>query len=362
MKILLLCTTSNSIIGFRKGLIEKLQAEGHEIFAAAFDEDNKDLILSRKINFYNVENANRSLNPFKILSLKKRYKKLIKQTNPDVVFTFMLKPNVFGTVAAKKAGVPKIFSMVEGAGDVFINNGVKWKLIRALVCKLYKKAFRCANKVFFLNNDDKNEFVNRKLVEESKCEIVFGIGVDLQKFVYKPMNNTKTFLMIARMLKTKGIIEYCRAARVVKENYPDANFNYVGGEGTVCVSDIQEYIDDGTINYLGTTNDVRPFLEDCSVYVLPSYREGMSVSIMEAEAIGRAIITTDTNGCRDVIIDGKNGFLVPVKDVDSLVEKIEWFLRNGEETEKMGESSRLFAEENFDSVKINEKIYSVIIG
>ena len=360
MKILLLCTTSNSIIGFRKGLIEKLQAEGHEIFAAAFDEDNKDLILSRKINFYNVENANRSLNPFKILSLKKRYKKLIKQTNPDVVFTFMLKPNVFGTVAAKKAGVPKIFSMVEGTGDVFINNGVKWKLIRSLVCKLYKKAFRCANKVFFLNNDDKNEFVNRKLVEESKCEMVFGIGVDIKRFAFTPIKNTKTFLMIARMLKTKGVLEYFEAARKVKEKFPDAIFNYIGAEGTVSIEDVSKYIKNGDVNYLGTTDDVRPFLEETSVYVLPSYREGMSVSIMEAEAVGRAVITTDTNGCRDVIVDGQNGFLVPVGNSERLAEKMIWFLENPNEIENMGKQSRSFAQENFNSVEINEKIYSII--
>lgn len=357
-KLLLLCTTSNSVVGFRKKLIEKLQNENFEVSVIAFDSENKDEIEKRGIRFYSIEDKNRSINPLKILSLKKKYKKLIREIAPDIVFTFMLKPNTFGVLAAKAAGVKKIYSMVEGAGDVFINNSFKWKLIRFVVCHLYKKAFRSAEKVFFLNNDDKKEFIQRKLVKESQCEIVHGIGVDLEKFAFKPLKNQRTFLMVARMLKTKGVLEYCQAARIVKQKYPDAVFNYLGAEGTVKLSDIQEYIDDGSVNYLGTTTNVRPYLEEATAYILPSYREGKSVSIMEAEAVGRAIITKDVPGCRESIVENYNGFFA--NTVNEIAERIFWLIENPDEAVRMGENSRKFAEENFDQNKINQRILDVL--
>lgn len=296
MKAFLLCVTSQSVLTFRRNLIQVLIEKGVDVHVCAFDDDYEARIEELGATFHCIEDKNRSLNPFKVLSLKNKYCKVIKEVKPDVVFTFMVKPNTFGVLAAKKAGVKKIFSMVEGAGDVFINDGLKWKIIRKGVCHLYKKAFRNSQKVFFLNKDDKAEFLRRKLVRETQCEIVHGIGVDLEKFADKPLKNHRTFLMVARMLKTKGVFEYCECARIVKRKYPDAVFNYLGAEGTVKLDDIREYIDDGSIVYLGTTDDVRPYYEDCAAYVLPSYREGMPMSVMEAEAVGRAIIATDVNG------------------------------------------------------------------
>lgn len=360
MKILLICPTSNQIITFRKALIEKFQSEGFEVFTIAFDEENRDIIENRAIKHFCVHGANRSLNPLKILSLKNNYAKIIEQVKPDIVFTFMLKPNIFGVRAAKKCGIKKIFSMVEGAGDVFINNGLKWKAIRSVVCKMYRKSFKSANKVFFLNNDDKEEFVGRKLVKPEQCEVIPGIGVDTEYFAYKPIKNYRTFLMIARMLKTKGVIEYCKAARIVKQKYPDAVFNYLGAEGNIKISNIQEYINDGSINYLGTTKDVRPYLEDCAVYVLPSYREGMPVSIMEAEAVGRAIVSTNVQGCKHTVIDGVNGYLVDKYDVRQTAVKIIYLIENAAEIDKMSKASRYLAEEKFDSNKISEQIIKVV--
>lgn len=353
MKILLITPSSQQVIGFRAKLIETLQNNGADVAVLTFDDEHKAIIEAKHIEFHCVSDKNRSLNPFKVLSLKNKYCKVIKEVKPDVVFTFMVKPNTFGVLAAKKAGVKKIFSMVEGAGDVFINDGLKWKIIRKGVCHLYKKAFRNSQKVFFLNKDDKAEFLRRKLVRETQCEIVHGIGVDLEKFAYKPLKNHRTFLMVARMLKTKGVFEYCECARIVRRKYPDAVFNYLGAEGTVKLDDIREYIDDGSIVYLGTTDDVRPYYEDCAAYVLPSYREGMPMSVMEAEAVGRAIIATDVNGCRDTVKIGYNGFLVPRGDASALSEKIVYCIEHPEETELFGANSRKYAEENFDQKKIN---------
>lgn len=360
MKILLICSKSSAVVGFRKKLIERLQEYGHDIFAIAFDDEHKDIIKEKNIEFYHIADANRSLNPFKILSLSNRYSKIIKQIKPDLVFTFMLKPNIYGVQGAKKAGITNVYSMVEGAGDVFINDGLKWKIIRKFVCYGYKKAFKTSKKVFFLNNDDKAEFIARGLVGEEKCEIVHGIGVDLERFAHKPVKNYTTFLMIARLLKTKGVIEYCEAARAVKKIHPEAIFNLVGPEGTLKQADIQEYIDDGSINYLGPTKDVRPRIEESSIHVLPSYREGLGLVNAEAGAVGRAIITGNTNGTRDTVEDGYNGFLVPIKNSQAIAEKMIYFLENPSEIDRMGKNARAFAEANFDHNRINKKICEII--
>lgn len=358
-KITLIINNSSHIIGFRFNLIQRLKKE-YEVSVIAFDDKYQGDADKMNVKFYCVNANNRSLNLLQNLTIVGKIQKILEDIKPDKVFTFMLKPNTFGVFAAKKAGVKDIYSMVEGAGDPFINSGLKWTIIRSVVCALYKKAFKFSKKVFFLNKDDKAEFLQRGLVTENQCYLIPGIGVDLDKFSAKPVTNFRTFLMIARMLKTKGVFEYCETARQVKKRYPDAVFNYLGAEGTVKISDIQEYIDDGSVNYLGTTNDVRPYLVQSSLLLLSSYREGMPMSIMEAEAIGRAIITTDNIGCRDTVIDGYNGFLVKLGDISQAVDKVCYFIENPDEIIRMGTNSRKFVEERFDQAQINTMVVDAI--
>ena len=200
------------------------------------------------------------------------------------------------------------------------------------------------------------------MVKQNKCEIINGIGVDVNKFAFKPMTNDANFLMVARMLKTKGIFEYCEAARMVKEVRPQAVFGYVGGEGTVTLDDIKSYIDDGSVTYYGTTDDVRPYYEDCTAFVLPSYREGMPMAVMEAESTGRAVIATDVNGCRSAVRDEYNGFLIPKGKncALELANKCIYFIDNPEKAVQMGEKSRILAENEFDSRVINAKLLRII--
>jgi glycosyltransferase involved in cell wall biosynthesis len=349
------------VIPFRKNLINALKAKGHEVVVIAFDDVCAEDISALGVTFYSVQLNNRGLNPFANLRYKKQLKAIFKKENPEIVFTFQLKPNLFATQAARAVGIKNIFSMVEGAGDVFINNSLKWKAIRFVVCRLYRKAFKYAKTVFFLNNDDKAEFIQRKLVRVEQCEVVHGIGVDLEHFSFTPIKNYRTFLMVARMLKTKGIFEYCECARIVKQKYPDAVFNYLGAEGTVTLADIQEYIDDGSICYLGTTKDVRPHIEDCILLLLlSSYREGLPMSIMEAQSMGRGVITSDNVGCRDTVVDGYNGFLIDQKDYQAMADKCIWAIENPEQAKQIGANARQFSEEHFDSVKINQRIISIL--
>lgn len=359
-KITLIITGSCTIFNFRYNLILKLKEE-YEVSVIAFDDamtEKAEKELGIKV--YCVNSNNRSTGIVNNLMLVGKLSKLLKRIGPDKVFTFQLKPNTFGVLAARKAGVKEIYSMVEGAGDVFIQKGLKWAMIRKIVCTLYRTAFRNSKKVIFLNKDDRKEFLDRKLVKPNQVELIPGIGVDLEKFAFKPVRNHRTFLMIARMLTTKGVFDYCEVARRVKRKYPDAVFNYLGAEGTVKLADIKEYIDDGSVNYLGVTTDVRPYLEETLLLLLSSYREGMPMSIMEAEAVGRAIITTDSIGCRDSIEDGYNGYILKLHDIDSAVEKVEFFIEHPEEGERMGRNSRELAERKFDQRIINKILAAII--
>ena len=247
MKILLLCSKSSVVINFRKKLIEKLQENGHQVCALAFDNEHEETIRERNVEFHYFNDANRSLNPFKILSLKNRYAKVIKEINPDLVFTFMLKPNIYGVQGAKKAGITNVYSMVEGAGESFVHNSLKWKIIRFVIFCGYKKAFKISKKIFFLNEDDKREFVEKGLADEAKSVLINGIGVDLEKFSQKPIKNKDHFLMIARLVKEKGVFEYCEAAKIVKAKFPCAKFGLLGSEGTVTAQDLKSYIEEGII-------------------------------------------------------------------------------------------------------------------
>lgn len=359
----MICNTSQNVITFRRPLIMALQQEGHEISVVASDDEYKEEIEKNSgIAFYCIKGKNNSVSVFKSLKYQKEIRKVIQKEKPDVVFTFQAKPNTFGVYAAKKEKVKNVFAMVEGAGAPFTNTGLKWKIIRKITCVMYRKAFKRCEKVFFLNEDDKAEFVGRRLVKESQTIVTHGIGVDLERFAYQPIKNYRAFLMMARMVEEKGVYEYCKCARLVKQKYPDVIFNYLGAEGDVHIADIQKYIDDGSITYLGTTKDVRPYLENVLLLLLSSYREGLPMSVMEAEAMGRAVIVSDGVGCKDTVVDGYNGFMVPRGDYEKMAERVSWCIEHPKEAEQMGRNARAFAEANWDAKDINEKIIKEING
>ncbi len=362
MKIFLAMTRSSMVVSFRRELIYELKARGHDVGVIAFDAERQEEIESFGVSFWCIQQDNRGLNPFSMKKYQDEIKHILTNEGCDLLFTFQMKPNIFAVKAGKQAGVKNIFSMVEGLGDVFVADSLKFKLIRIVASRLYKSAFKHVNKVFFLNSSNQDEFLNRGLVKEAQCELIDGIGVNLERFEKKEIKNEKIFLMVARMIPTKGVFEYCECARRVKTKHPDAVFNYIGAEGPIMIDDIKEYIDDGSICYLGTTPDVRPFLEECSAFVLPSHGEGMPMSVMEAEAVGRAVITTDAAGCRDSVEDGYNGYLVQTKNIDQLTDKCIYMAEHPDAVHFMGENSRTLAEEKFDSRVTNRKICDIIFG
>lgn len=360
-KVLFICSSSQSIYNFRLPLIKKMEAAGYCVETVSFDDKYGELLAQNGVRNHCVENDNRSVNPLKIRRLKKNLRQLIEEIAPDVVFTFMAKPNVYGVLAARKAGVKNVFSMVEGAGDPFIKTGVKWKIVKTVECRLYKKAFRHAKKVFFLNADDRNEFLGMRLVREGQTVLINGVGVDTERFAYREVDpSSKTFIMVARMLTTKGVWDYCECARLVRSREPDARFLYLGAEGDLRASDIEPYVKNGDIEYLGNVTDVRPYLASSLMMILPSYREGKPMSVMEAEAVGRGVIVSDSIGCRDMVIDGFNGFIVGKKSPDEMADKCLTVLRDKSLAKKMGDNARKIAETVFDQNVVNGGILEVL--
>lgn len=360
-KITLICGRTFTVIKFRKNLVKALQRNNYDVSIIALDNDYEDEIKKWNTNFYYINQNNRSINPFKKAQLLMQITGLLNIIKPNTVFTFMHTPNIFGVFAAKISGVRDIYSMVEGAGDVFTYNSLKWKAIRIVVCFLYKRSFKYIKKAIFLNIDDEKEFIGRKIINEGKCVIIPGIGIDTKYYAYKPLNNTNTFLMIARMMPTKGILEYCEAARIVKKKYPKVVFNYIGEEFILTKKDIQEFIDDGSINYLGYIEDVRPYYENCFCYIHSSYyREGFPMVMMEANSIGRAIIAFNNIGSKDIIEEGENGIIIRNVSSNELAEGIIYALENKDLFVQMSKSARLLAENKFSEKIINDRIIEIV--
>jgi len=256
--------------------------------------------------------------------------------------------------------------MIEGLGYVFTPpegpEPLKRRILRGAVSMLYATALRCANRVFFLNKDDIEDFLKSHLVSSEKVFLLGGIGVDLHEWQPSPpITKSVTFLLAARLLREKGIVEYARAAQLIKQKHPGTRFILLGSldtnPGALSRRDVEQWTSDGILEWPGHVPDVRPWFARSSVFVLPSYyREGVPRSTQEVMAMARPVITTDAPGCRDTVIDGENGFLVPVRDAEALAEAMERFILEPELIETMGQASRRIAEERFDVRKINQVI------
>jgi glycosyltransferase involved in cell wall biosynthesis len=277
---------------------------------------------------------------------------------------------IFGTLAAWLALVPHRVCLISGLGYVFTDSGEGWsckhRLLRAGVSWLYQLALGLAQRVVFQNQDDITEFVQAGLVAPAKVIHISGTGVDLNQWTASPpCTQPITFLLAARLLREKGIRQYADAARQIKAQYPKVRFVLLGGgdtnPGSLKNAEVQAWVNEGLLEWPGHVS-VQPWLMQASVYVLPSYREGLPRSTQEAMAMGRAVITTDAPGCRETVDDGVNGFLVPVRDVKALVAAMLRFIENPDLIESMGQQSRRLAEERFDVHIINARLLKVIGG
>ena len=358
MKVLVISPKNRTTYNFRGDLIKKIISNGNEVVVTGPNRDNIDKIVALGVIFAEVSMKKNGVNPLADLRYLKYLYNLIKKEKPDVVFGYTSKPVIYGSIAAKMAYVSHIVAMVTGAGYAFTARSLKAKIIKFIMSSLYKIAFKCADVVIFQNQDDKIEFERDKLVEGEKCKIVSGSGVNLEKFYMEPYPDKITFFMLSRVMYSKGVREYLEACKIIKNKYSDVRFMLLGAceniQDSISYDDLKKYVDDGIIEYFEETNDVAEYYKQCSVYVLPSYREGTPRTVLEAMAMGRAIITTDAPGCRETVIDGETGFLVPVKDAIAVAEKMEVFIKKPELIKKMGAASAKYCREKYDVNIVNK--------
>ena len=329
--IALVANTSWSIYNFRLGLIRHLKNQGIEIVVIAPKDAFTAKLVAEGIEFYEIEISNYGTNPVVELGLIRNLVRLYKEINPQLIFHYTIKPNIYGTLAARYCGIPSVI-ITTGLGHLF---EFKNRIVSTITLFLYRISCTFSKKTLFLNSNDLDVFVYKKVVKKSKAILLRGEGIDLDWFSPKKVQKhpRKTiFLFAGRLLIDKGVNEYVEAAQKIRAQYKDVEFQILGfvdqsNPNSIAYQQIIEWQHKKIISYLGETSDVRPYLAKCDCLVFPSYyREGVSRILMEASAMECPIITTDNVGCREVVDDGINGFLVIPKDVSSLVEAIGKFL------------------------------------
>lgn len=364
-RILVIAGLNRSLINFRGPLIKALCDAGLEVHAAAPELTANPVVAGKLkewgVTCHDVALQRAGINPVADLKGLVGLYSLMREIRVDAVLGYTIKPVIYGTLAAWLAQVPRRFALITGLGYAFTGKATgKRKLIQKMAHRLYALALYRTERVFFQNPDDEALFRELNLVPARvPSTVVNGTGIDLSQFQPAPLPKEQTvFLLIARLLGDKGIREYVAAARKIRKRHPDVVFRLVGAvdenPDSVRIEEVENWQQDGTIEYLGRLEDVRPAIEGCSVYVLPSYREGTPRTVLEAMAMGRAVITTDAPGCKETVVDGDNGFLVPVKSVDELLAAMQQFVDNPSLGAEMGERARQVAEEKYDVHKVNQ--------
>lgn len=365
MKFLLISPKNRTVYNFRGDLIKEIIAKGYEVIVTGPDTLDVHRIEALGARFVEIPMNKTGTSIVGDLKYCRALYGLMKKEQPDATLGYTVKPVVYGAIAAKLAGVHNISCMVTGGGYTFTATTVRARALGAIVRTLYRIGFSCADHVIFQNPDDLKEFTQKGLCKQGKCYVVNGSGVNVDHYTIEPFPEKTTFFMLSRFLKSKGVEEYLKAAELVNQSYPDARFCILGKYETsmqdaVPKALVEDFIQRGIVERFDETSDVRPYYAMSSVYVLPSYREGTPRTVLEAMAMGRPIVTTDTQGCRETVADGKNGFLVPVKDYRALAEKMAEFIRNPELIKTMGAESRKYVSEKYDVKKVNSDMIRIM--
>lgn len=367
----LIASSAFSLSNFRGPLIRALVERGVRVYALAPDYDEQTRAAVRQLGAepVDISLSRTGMHPIRDIADAFRLVRQLRRLRPHATFAYFVKPVIYGSIAARLAGVPHRYALLAGLGYTFTSDGTplsfKRRGLRAIVSSLLGLGFRSCDKIFFQNDDDIDQFVSSGLLRPDKAIRLNGTGVDLSHYSpAPPVVHPPTFLLMARLLREKGIVEYAEAARFLKARHPEARFILLGGldtnPGSLPAAQVEQWAREGIIEWHGHVDDVQGWIARAGVYVLPSYREGKPRSTQEAMAMARPIITTDTTGCRDTVIDGVNGYLVPVRDWRSLAAAMERFIDDPSVIEPMGRESRRLAEELFDVRKINDVILSSI--
>jgi len=340
----------------------------YEVILVAPEQENflQKEFNGMKINYYQVPIDRTGINPYKDLKTIAKLCEIIKIEKPEITYAFGgAKAAIYTTIAASKRNVSRNFCMINGLGSIFRGSGIKSNIIKKIMSFLFKYSLAKSSGVLFQNRDDLYEFVDNDLINESKCIIVNGSGVNLDKYPFTSPTVYNVFLFVGRLLGDKGIYEFIDAAKIIKQKYPKTEFWILGGYDTnhtsVKENEIFSWVNSGLVKYFGRQDNVLPFYQKSSVFVLPSYHEGTPRTCLEAMAVGRPVITTDAPGCKETVIDSVTGFLVPVKDYVNLSEKMEYFILNPQAISDMGNKAHMFVREKYDVNKVNKSIIDFLL-
>jgi glycosyltransferase involved in cell wall biosynthesis len=367
-RVVIIGALPESLLLFRGDLLKTMVTAGYAVtaMAAPADQGVIEQLKALGVRFKAYPVQRNGINPLRDTQTYFALRKALYELKPDVVLSYTIKPVIWGGIALKGMSATRFYALITGLGFAFQDgDSFLHTILTSLVIRLYRFSLTKASRVIFQNTDDRELFIAKQIIKIDKSELVNGSGVDLDHFAVANLpNNDVVFLTIGRLLGSKGFREYAKAARLVKLRYPKVLFKLVGPADPsldgISLAEVKSWHDGGVIQYLGETRDVRPFINDCNVYVLPSYHEGMPRTVLEAMAIGRPILTTDVPGCRETVIVGENGYLVPKADPEALAERMIWFIENRDKLERMGQASRRIAEEKFEVHKINEKMLHIM--
>ncbi len=370
--ILIISSELSSLINFRSSLIKYLIDEGHKITVLVPKEKNDNGNKTKKLKsigvvFKSYSLSRTGLNPFKDYSSFKSICYSIAQIKPDIVLAYTAKPVIYAGIAMRHFPKTIFFPLITGLGYGFTEgNGIKRKLIKKLMVILYKEGLKRAKSVIFQNSDDEELFYKLKIIPSNmSTSIIHGSGVDLNHYPFSIPSKRPIFLMLSRLLIDKGVREYAEAASIVKNKYPNAVFKLAGrldsNPSSISSEELNIWIKDGFIEYLGEISSVQESLADCRFYVLPSYREGTPRSVLEALATGRPVITTDSPGCRETVIHGINGLLVSPKNSKSLANAMVQLLEEKDDKIlSMGKESFILSKNKYAVEKINKSIADIM--
>ncbi len=371
--IAVVSTNAGSLVNFRGPLLTEMAARGFTVWALAPDYDD---VLRERVRSFGAQPVDigmerTGMRPLRDAADMLRLRATLSRLKPDATLAYFIKPVIYGSLAAKAAGVRRRYALMAGLGYVFTpppgGESMKRRALRLMVSRLYMAGFSACRRVFFHNGDDLDYLSQAGLIDRSKAVLIGGTGVDLSRFRNTPPStDPPRFLLIARLLAEKGVREYVEAAKDIRRNRPEVEFHLAGdldtNPGALSRNEVEAWVSAGDIIWHGHLVDVREIIAAASVYVLPSYREGKPRSTQEAMAMGRPVITTDAPGCRDTVDEGVNGFKVPVGDAEALATAMRRFIDDPTLIGKMGRESRRLAEERFDVDKINNLILNVILA
>ncbi|MGD6942436.1 glycosyltransferase family 4 protein [Cytobacillus gottheilii] len=362
MKIAVLSSHTSSLFWFRMDMMKDFVENGHTVIALGSEPETewKEKFKKYNIDYRQLYVERNGINPFKDLKTLRCLYTFMKKEKPDKVFAYQAKTIVYGSIAAKITGVSEVYPLIAGLGSIFRGEGLKNKIVKSIMKIEYWIACKFSKKVFFQNQDDRNEFIQNGLLKGDKTVIINGSGVDLERFKPTPFPDEPAFLYIGRLIKDKGIMEYLEACKKIKEKHPKVRCLLVGpfdsNPSALKPDELEPYIESSVIEYFGEQTDVRPYISQCNTYILPSYHEGTPKTVLEAMAMGRPIITSDAPGCRETVNEGLNGYLIKVKDIKGLTNKMEYLINNPEIGKSMGQESAKIAREKYDVKVVNQSI------